>query len=96
MNTLAVLLTELAVAVVVASAVVALHFRNRHRWDAETARLKARGLPWMILLILCAPVIFWVGASIGGRLGQGVFGLLLVVLLASYSRRVSAGKKWGK
>ena len=84
-----------AVAILAAAIVVATHFLNRHRWDAETARLKARGLPWIVLLILTLPVIVLVGLLVGGKLGgwSGVGALVAILLIGGYSRRVSAAKK---
>jgi len=84
-----------AVAVLAAAIVVALHFLNRHRWDAETARLRARGLPWIVLLILTLPVAVLLGSLAGAQFGRwsGVVALLAILLIARYSRRVSAAKK---
>jgi hypothetical protein len=83
------------VAILAAALVVALHFLNRHRWDAETARLKACGLPWIVLLILTLPVALLVGSLVGGELGRwsGVGVGLTVLLIARYSQRTSAAKK---
>jgi len=96
MTTLTVLLAVTSLALVVAAAVVALHLWNRHRWDPETARLKAKGLPWIVLLILAVPVLFWVACSVGARFGHrsGVVGLLIVLLVGGFSRRIGAAKKW--
>lgn len=78
--------------------VVALHFLNRQRWDAETARLRARGLPWIVLLTLTLPVAVLIGSLAGEQFGRwsGVVGMLAILLIARYSRRVSAAKKLEK
>ncbi len=98
MNTLSPLFLLSVVAVVLAGTVIALHFWNRHRWDAETARLKARGLPWIVLLILTVPVVFWLALLAGAQLGHrsGAVGLLIVLLVVIFSRRISAAKKLGR
>ncbi len=89
------LLVMAAVAGLASVVVVALHFLNRRRWDAETARLRARGLPWIVLLILTLTVVFVIGSLVGAKLGHssGVAGLLVILLVAVWSRRASAAKK---
>jgi uncharacterized membrane protein len=83
------------VAILVAAIVVALHFLNRHRWDTETGRLRAKGLPWIVLLILTFPFAVLIGSLAGAQFGRGsgVVGLLTILLMARYSRRVSGAKK---
>ena len=98
MKTIAPIFYLLAVAVLMAAVVVGLHFLRRHRWDAETARLKARGLPWIVLLILTVPVLFWAVSLAGAQLGHraGSVGVLTVLLIGIYSRRVGAAKRLGR
>lgn len=84
-----------AVAVVVAAAVLGWHWWGHHHWDPETARLKAKGLPWMVLLLLTVPIIYCAACFVGGTLGHraGVLALILLAVVVRYSRRVSATKR---
>ena len=84
--------------VVMAIVIVGLHFMRRHRWDAETARLKTRGLPWIVLLILTVPFIFCAVFLAGSPLGHeaGSAAVLIVLMIGIYNRRVSAAKKHGR
>ncbi len=96
MSTLAeFLLISEAAAVAVAAAIAGWHYWRRHSWDAETARLKAKGLPWVVLLVLTVPLIYCVACFAGGGFGRrsGVFALILLLMIVSYSRRVSGAKK---
>ena len=93
MNNLAeFLLISEAAAVAVAAAVVGWHYWRRHNWDAESARLKAKGLPWLVLLVLTMPLVYTVACLAGDRFGRrtGVFALVLLLIIVSYSRRMSA------
>lgn len=87
-----------AVAAVVAAAIVGWYYWKRPDWDAETAHLKTRGLPWIVLLVFTVPLIYCVACLAGASLGHrsGVFALILLSVVVMYSRRVSAEKRWGK
>ena len=94
-NAIAPLFYLAVVAVLMAAVVVGLHFLWRHRWDAETARLKAKGLPWIVLIILTVPFIFWAVSLAGAQLSNraGSAGVLIMLLIGNYSRRVGAAKR---
>jgi len=83
-----------SVAFIVAAIVILLHFLNRHRWDNETARLKAKGLPWILLLIFTFPVSILIASLICDQRG-GCHVLLLLFLcfiFVRHRRRVRRAK----